>query len=91
MAGLAALRGEDARPAYADAIRRWTELQSPLEVALANLELATFGSVGEVAEQARAEARRLLEGLGAEETMNRLRSTPAAQVRSGATPSPATT
>jgi class 3 adenylate cyclase/tetratricopeptide (TPR) repeat protein len=91
VAGLAALRGEDARTTYDDAIRRWTELHNPLEAAMANLELATFGSAGGGAEHAQAEARRLLAGLGAEETMNRLGFTPAAQVKTGATPSPATT
>ncbi len=73
-AGERALSADPATADYADAIARWNELENRLGLALAHLELATFGAAGEAAEQAAAEARRLLASLGAEGLMGRLRN-----------------
>ncbi|MDP8905862.1 MAG: AAA family ATPase [Chloroflexota bacterium] len=72
-AGLAALRDEDAASAYAAAIGHWSHLGYTLQLALAQLELATFGAAGDDAARAVNEARSALTRLGAEGLVERLR------------------
>jgi class 3 adenylate cyclase/predicted ATPase len=73
-AGLQALEGSAAETAYETVLGRWRALEDPLQEALAKLEMATFATSGETAEQAENEARRQLDGLGAEGVIDRLRN-----------------
>ncbi len=76
-AGLAARRGEVATALehYADAAATWRRLDVPLQLALCQMEAATFLPAGsEEALAEAAEARRTLEGLGAVALLARLDS-----------------
>lgn len=76
-AGLAARRGDvtTALEGYADAAGTLQRLQLPFQLALCQLEAATFLPAGsEDVQAAAAEARRIIEGLGATALLARLES-----------------